>query len=137
MLWSRIACYYYNFFKTKFETIQLTTENIKFKCYRRKTNKQFLQVSGLCCVPFASYLQKLFTQIFITLSWRRHISALPRGTNMAAMMSEKPSGTQYTIMATNLGSGAYILSHKHRLLYLKCSKPFSFSKQNSFVAHSH
>ena len=51
----------------------------------------------------------------------RHFGVLPRDTNKAAMMSEKPSGLNFAIIAATFFSRANILSHKHQLLYLRCS----------------
>ena len=35
-----------------------------FKCYERLISKQLLQVSGLCGIPFLSYLPKSSTHIY-------------------------------------------------------------------------
>ena len=40
------------------------TDAKNFKCYERLTNRQLLQVSGLCGTPFFSYLPKRFTHIY-------------------------------------------------------------------------
>ena len=37
------------------------------KCYKTLTHKQSLQVSGLCGIPFPSYLPKRFTQLYRAL----------------------------------------------------------------------
>ena len=40
------------------------TEAKNFKCYKRLLTKQLLQVSGLCSIPFLSYLPKCSTHIY-------------------------------------------------------------------------
>ena len=39
----------------------------KMKCYKRLTLEKLLQVSGLCGMPFLSYLPKRFTQLYRAL----------------------------------------------------------------------
>ena len=42
-------------------------ETKKMKCYKRLKYKQFLQVSGLCCPQFLSYLAKRFMPLYRAL----------------------------------------------------------------------
>ncbi len=114
---------------------------MKFKYYRRyMMNTQFLQVSGLCSLPFASYFPKLSKQIY-KAQYGGAIFVSFRGTQIWLPWCLE---LNFDIIATSFGSWASILSHKQHLLYLKCSicwkwkgKAFFQTKQSRHSAWCH
>ena len=75
-------------------------------------NKQFVQVSGLCCPQFLSYLSKRFTHLCGAL-YGHVILEYRFEANMAAGTQQKHLEFTFSIKALSFHSRTSIRTHKH------------------------